>query len=160
NYIETFLKAIIIGCFISSINISFAQTNTDSLKKELFSDSILKVYEKERIADSLKRTELEKQLAQLKSTDNLAKQELQAELQALKSKKEEDLLKQKNKNDSLKVFTVGFLVSPYIDTIFFIFIRLGSFTPKERAVAIQNKIKQIGQKRNFNPDSLIVSPHE
>ena len=42
------------------------------------------------------------------------------------------------------------------DTLFTIYSRLGSFSPKERAKAVSERIQNLAGLRNFSADSLVV----
>ena len=71
-----------------------------------------------------------------------------------------DSLKQKHAADSLHKIATGFPVTSFHDTLFNIYNRQGSFTPKERAEAIGNRISKLGDDYDFNPDSVVVIPSE
>lgn len=115
----------------------------------------------ERLADSLKRTQLQMQVSQLSNADNIKKEALLKKLEALRAADSIRLVKQKHQVDSLRKFVKGFPVVFFRDTLFSLFTRQGSFTAKERAEAIENRIKKLPDVYGFNLDSLkLVSAEE
>ncbi len=114
----------------------------------------------DRLADSLKRQQLEKQVAQLSSADNLKRLDLLKEVNAIKEKDSLRLVQQKHQIDSLRKFVKGFPVVPFRDTLFSLYTRQGSFTAQERAEAIASRIEKLSGDYNFRPDSLKVVDNE
>ncbi|RYU89594.1 hypothetical protein EWM62_14870 [Mucilaginibacter terrigena] len=84
----------------------------------------------------LKRAGLLKELATLRQSDSLRQ------------------ARQKHQVDSLRKFVNGFGVVPFRDTLFYIFTRQGSFTPKDRAEAIAKRISNLSDDYSFRADSL------
>ncbi|MDP2686793.1 MAG: mechanosensitive ion channel [Aequorivita sp.] len=153
---------------IFSVLTNFAQQDTISSKNdslnivrlENYNQKLLQI-EKQRIADSLKKTELEAEISKLKTTDNLKKEELQAQLTALSEKETKRIESKKAQIDSLKKTTKGFPVIGFFnDTLFVIYSKLGSFSPKERASFISRKIDNLGDNYDFNSNSLKVVDSE
>lgn len=58
--------------------------------------------------------------------------------------------------DSLKNINTAAAVVPFGDTLFLINERVGSFSARERALVISDRIKKIGNQRGYTPDSLNV----
>lgn len=110
-----------------------------------------------RVADSLKKAELEKQLS---GADNIQKTQLSKQLIALNSRDSLNALRQRRQIDSLRAFVKGFPVAPFHDTLFYIFTRQGSFTAGDRAEAISSRINKLSDHYHFNPDSLKIVPAE
>lgn len=152
--------------FLFAFIFTFGQTQTDTIKKS-DSDSIkntelikfteiLQQYDSVKIADSLYKEELLKEIESLKSTDNLKKDELQNRLKELSNA---DSLKRIGKQktiDSLRVLTQGYPVVPFDDTLFLIYSKVGSFTAKDRALTIQNKIIKLTDDPKYEPDSIKI----
>ncbi|RYY37262.1 MAG: mechanosensitive ion channel family protein, partial [Sphingobacteriaceae bacterium] len=90
--------------------------------------------------DSLRKVQLQTELASLKSTDNLKKAELLSELKSIRSTDSLRRLNQRRQVDSLKRFVKGFPVKPFFDTLFVVYSKQGSFTAEERAAAIAGRI--------------------
>lgn len=105
----------------------------------------------ERLADSLKKAELEKQLS---TADNLKKAQLVKELDAFRQKDSLRTVERKHQIDSLRSFVKGFPVIPFRDTLFYLFTRQGSFTAQDRAAAIGSRINKLSSAYHFNPDSI------
>jgi small-conductance mechanosensitive channel len=134
----------------------------DSLRNEtLFNQSSqLQELETRRIIDSARQSELQQQLKGLQSSESSKRQALQTELDQVRGKEAERLLRKKQKIDSLRAFVKGFPVAPFDDTLFFIYARLGSFSPRERATAVTLRIRNLADDYFFAVDSLKQSPAE
>ncbi|MEP6464864.1 MAG: mechanosensitive ion channel domain-containing protein [Parafilimonas sp.] len=161
-------KLILLIClFLLSNKIVFSQQDTthiaDSLHNEILSEQSrqLQALEFERNADSVKRDDLQQQLSVLKTTDNVKKQELQKELDAIKNKDSLRIAQKKKKIDSLKTFVKGYAVVPFLkDTLFSIYNKVGSLSPKDRADAIDDRIKKLAGDYYFRPDSINIVANE
>ncbi|MBL7994376.1 mechanosensitive ion channel family protein, partial [bacterium] len=108
-------------------------TKNDSLNAAILSDynERLAEIERLRLADSIKKAELQAQLSLLKTTDNLKKEELQKQLQELTNKESRRLEQKKAQIDSLRHTAKSFpVVGFFDDTLFTIFSKLGSFSAK------------------------------
>jgi len=58
------------------------------------------------------------------------------------------------KKEKLNLQISGYPVIPFNDTLFLVYNKIGSFTAKERAKAISNRIKTLYKEPYFNSDSL------
>jgi len=153
---------------VFSASFGFSQEDTVSVKKDSLNIILLENYnkrlseiERQRVADSIKKSELEAELSALKTTDNLKKEELQAQLIALNEKEIKRLADKKTKIDSLKKVTPGFPVFGFFnDTLFVLYSRLGSFSPKERADAISERIDRLTDNLDFGANSLKIEDAE
>ncbi len=141
-------------------------TETDSISKnDSIQEAILNSFnqkilenEKQRIADSTKKADLEAQLKSLKTTDNLQKEELLRQLSDIEEKEQKRIAEQKARIEILRSAAKGFPVIGVLeDTLFLVGTRIGASTPKERAERITSKIEELYENENFNPDSLIVT---
>ncbi|MFD0764622.1 mechanosensitive ion channel family protein [Mucilaginibacter lutimaris] len=117
----------------------------------------VKQLSEERLADSIKRTDLQKQLS---TADNLQKRDLLEKLETLRQKDSLRYVNQKRQIDSLRAFVKGFPVIPFRDTLFYIFTRQGSFTARDRAEAISNRIAKLSDIFAFKTDSLKLAKAE
>ncbi|WJS92757.1 mechanosensitive ion channel family protein [Flavobacterium johnsoniae] len=54
----------------------------------------------------------------------------------------------------------GYPVSPFKDTLFLVYTNVGSFSAKERANYISNKIKKLYEESFFEKDSVIIVPSD
>ena len=139
-----------------------AQTDSSNKKNDSLNTVKLEEYnkrlketEEQRLADSVKKAELEAQINSLKTTDNLKKEELQKQLQELNDKDAKRIAQKKAQIDSLRKTAVGFPVMGFFnDSLFLIYNRLGSFTAGDRADAISSRIKKLADNFRFSADSL------
>lgn len=159
---------LVFGLIILSSASAQPQTDTSSVNNDSINASILANYnqqlqqiEQQRLADSVKKAELEIELSSLKTTDNLKKEELQKQLKEISKQEENRLAQKKAKIDSLRSTAKGFPVLGFFnDTLFTIYNKSGSFSAKERALAIANKIKNLSDVFGFKEDSLKLIPSE
>ena len=122
--------------------LGYCQTDSlkqsDSLNTTLLKeyDNKLKLIEQQRIRDSIKKSELELQLSQLK---------------------EKRIAEKKAKIDSLRISAKSFHVIGFFnDTLFPIYNKLGSFTAHDRALAISKRIKKLKNDYSFSYKTLKV----
>jgi small-conductance mechanosensitive channel len=111
----------------------------------------------ERVADSLRKAELEKRLS---TADNLQKEQLLKELTSFREKDSSRNVARKHQIDSLRTFVKGFPVIPFRDTLFYLFTRQGSFTAQDRAEAVSNRIRKLSSSYHFNVDSVKLTESE
>jgi small-conductance mechanosensitive channel len=117
--------------------------------------------EKQRVQDSVRKTELEAKLNALSTTDNLKKEELQRQLQELREADGNRLLNKKRQIDSLRLTAVGYPVTGFFnDTLFTIFSGLGSFSARERADVISARVKRIAGGYRYKKDTLSLTETE
>ena len=149
-------------------SIGFAQKDTTSIEKDSLNILVLENYnnkllliENQRVIDSVKRKDLESQINALKTTDNLKKEELKAQIIALNQKDSLRISSKKAQIDSLKKTTLGYPVKDlFNDTLFFIYAKLGSFSPKDRADAITRRIDKLADNFSYDENSLKLEPSE
>ena len=113
----------------------------------------------ERLADSLKKVELEKQYEGVSATDQ-EKLALIKELAAIKGRDSIRKIHQQQQIDSLRQFVKGYPVHPFVDTLFLIYTRQGSFLAKDRALAVNGRVVKLSEQYDFNVDSLKLVPSE
>src|SRR5690554_171803 len=163
--IKILLAFLAIVCTASTV---LSQEDTIKVRKDSVNIALLESYSKrlhdiesQRIADSVQKSELEQQLKALKTTDNLKKEELQAQLLAIAEKENLRLSQKKIRIDSLKKITKGYPVTGFFkDTLFLLYSKLGSFSPKDRAEALIEKLEKLGDEFNFDNTSLVVEHAE
>ncbi|MBE99736.1 mechanosensitive ion channel family protein [Flavobacterium coralii] len=121
----------------------------------------LETLEQQRLADSVKKVQLQQQLQSLQTTDNLKKEQLQQQLKALNSREAQRIADKKARIDSLRATAKGYPVTGFFkDTLFTIYSKLGSFSARDRANAISERIQVLGDDYLFSGDSLKVIPSE
>ena len=147
---------------------ALAQTDSTSQKNDSLNTVALREYneklalvEKQSQADSLKRAELEARLSSLKTTDNLKKEELQKQLQTLNDKETQRIAQKKARIDSLRQTVKSYPVTGFFnDTLFVIYSKYGSFSAKDRAEAISNRIAKLKDAYGFRSILLKVEEAE
>ena len=165
------IKTLFLICFLTLSTCFYANAQDDSLKNQ---DSIalqdsasiviqdkftkkIEEIEQQRLADSVKKAELELQINSLQTTDNLKKEELQKQIQDIKDAADKRLSQKKAQIDLLRNNAKAYPVTGFFkDTLFLIYAKLGSFSAKDRALAISERIYNLGKNYDFIPDSLIV----
>lgn len=141
---------------------SFAQTDSASKQSDSLNTAKLEQYnqrikeiEKQRMADSVKKAELEAQINLLQTTDNLKKAELQKQLQELNDQEANRLVQKKAQIDSLRKTATAYPVLGFFnDSLFLIYSKLGSFSAKDRADAISKRVNNLTDNFRFSVDSL------
>ena len=107
----------------------------DSLNSAILQNFNKKLNEIEqlRIADSITKVNLEKQIGSLQNTDNLKKEELQKQLEQLKHQEALRFEEKKRQIDSLRLTAKAYPVIGFFnDTLFFIYNESGSFSAGTR----------------------------
>ena len=135
---------------------SVAAINQDSIRLEQYNTKI-QIIESQRVADSIKKVELLAEIQSLKTTDNLKKETLQAQLDAISAQETERLAAKKREVEALRATSKGVPVMGFFkDTLLTIYSRLGSFSPEERAKAVNQRIQNLAGLRDFSADSLVI----
>lgn len=147
------------------LNTLVATAQNDSIKKsDSINAAVIKEYRVQQLVnsnqlrlDSIKKTQLEKELLSLKTTDNLKKEELLKQLDDLKNAENLRIATKKEKINLLKGSANGFpVLGAFNDTLFIIYNRLGSFSAQERAEAVSNRLIKLQSNFNFNPKDLKI----
>ncbi len=160
---------------LSGVNPLFAQSDSNSRKEKQSASQLVDSEKNEflsnqsdefqkvkagQIGDSLRLLELKNEILRLGTGNN-------SKVQALSDEQERILIKdsirkvlQKLKIDSLRAIVNGFPVTLSRDTLFFVFTKLGSYSPKERARIISERILRLAENYFYSEDSLIVIPSE
>lgn len=137
--------------------------NNDSINQialQQYNQRLLEV-EMQRIADSIKKSELEAQLLKLKTTDNLQKEELLLQLKSIEESEKGRLENKKSHIDSLRKTAKGYPVLGVMkDTLLLVYTKIGAATPKERATNISRKVEQLYDDDFLNADSILVMKSE
>ena len=148
--------------------VSLGQTDSLSLYNDSINNANLLEYnkrlaevEKERVADSLKKAELEAQLLALKTTDNLQKADLIKQLETIKENDKKRLADKIAQIDSLRNTEIGYPVLGFKkDTLFLIYTKMGASSPMERALSITRKINLLYEDDFLISDSIYISKAE
>jgi small-conductance mechanosensitive channel len=138
-----------------------AQYISDSIANQLEEYSnLVRRSEQKRIDDSVKKVELLQQITLLKENDKLKQADLLRQVRNIEIQDSTRKAEQLKKINQLKETAVGYPVTPFGDTLFMVFTKLGPVMPKERAANIAKKIEVLYHDDNFKPDSLQVILNE
>ena len=113
-----------------------------------------------KFSDSLEEVVLIKQISELKSQDKKRKEELLARYDSLQKMQALNREKIKRQVDSLRSSTAGVPVIFDKDTLFFIYSKIGPFSPTDRAKSISTKLYKLVDDYAFNPSSINISENE
>lgn len=141
---------------------SLSQKN-DSINRSVLQDYNEKLteFEKQRLVDSIKKADLESQLLQLKTTDNLQKEQLLNQLRTIEESEKQRIADKKAQIESLRSIAKGYpVVGVMKDTLFYIYSKIGASTAAERAVSIAKKIRTLYEDDFFKADSILVLKSE
>ncbi len=135
----------------------------DSLNAVLLKEYTVRManIELQRVADSTQKAKLLDQIGSLDERDTRRKEKLEDELKQLDEQEAMRMALKKVRIDSLRATAkpspvIGF----FEDTLFSIYSRLGSFSAKERADAINRRLLRMGNTFAFSKDSMIVVQSE
>lgn len=144
---------------------SFGQADTSVQKKDSLSNVILQDFqekisdfEQQRIEDSIQKKELENQLNSLTTADNLKRAELERKLREIENEQVQLREKKRAHIDSLRANAIGYPVKGFFDdTLFLVYTNSGSFSARDRAVAISDRIHKIEHDINFKNDTINIT---
>lgn len=142
----------------------FSQTDSLRIDNDSINLSMLEDYtnrlaeiEEQRGIDSIKKVELEAQYLELKTTDNLQKEDLLQQLKTINEQEDQRILDKKARIDALRNTAKGHLiVGPMKDSLFVVYSKIASSTPQERAKNISAKIKTLYDDDFMQTDSIKV----
>ena len=155
---------LMLSCSIAS----YRQTDSIVQKNDSINNIALNEYnqklakvEQQRIADSIKKIELESQLLKLKTTDNLQKEDLLQQLKSIEENEKKRIEDKKAHIESLRNTAKGYpVIGAMKDTLFLIYSKIGASTPKERAINISRKIEKLYEDDFLKADSILVMKSE
>ena len=113
-----------------------------------------------QMADSLRMLELKNEMLSLGTGNNSKKQAISDEQERIRIKDSIRTILQKLKIDSLRSVLNGFPVILSQDTLFYVYTKLGSYSPKERARVISSRLDRLAEEYYYNEDSLVIIPSE
>ena len=143
---------------------SFGQADTSGLKKDSLALRAQQEYRQKlaeiqalRIADSIKKTELESQILNLQTADNLEKEDLLQKLKAVEEAEVQRIEGLKAQIDSLRAIEKGYPVTGVMkDTLFLLYAKIGEFTAHDRARSISSRIEKLYDDEFLQTDSIQV----
>jgi small-conductance mechanosensitive channel len=114
----------------------------------------------DQMGDSIRLLQLKYELLKLGTNDKAKKDAIATERDQIKIKDSLRKVLQKLKIDSLRSIVSGFPIILSQDTLFYVFTKLGSYSPRERAKVVSYRIDRLAEDYYFNEDSLVVVPSE
>jgi small-conductance mechanosensitive channel len=112
----------------------------------------------DRVGDSIRMLQLKKELLQLGNSVSARKEALRAEQNQILNRDSVRYSILKRKVDSIRSLVTGFPVILGQDTLLFVYAKLGSFSPKERADALSKRLRNLADDYFFSGDSLTIVP--
>ena len=158
-------------CLVSGTSFLQAQTDTgakrigkqsaravDSEKNQILiqQSDVFESIQVDRIGDSIRLIQLNKEIQELNTEDNKKKRELSIELDQIRSRDSLNYRALKHQVDSMRSIVSGFPVILDYDTLFYIYARLGSFTPEARARILSQRLLAMSDDYFFDPDSIKI----
>lgn len=110
-----------------------------------------------RQADSLQEARLQAEIDRLKASENEKKLELKMRLDSLKRASAARAIKLQHHIDSLRATTTGAPIIFMEDTLFFVYTKLGPYSPQLRAQHIQENLIKISEGESFDAEKLVVN---
>jgi len=160
---------------LSGINPLYAQSDSnskkqipgsekkiDSEKNEILTrqSEEFQIIKGQQIEDSIRLLQLKKEILLLGTADQKKKRALSNERDELSNRDSLRRILQKSKIDSLRSTVNGFPVFISRDTLFYLFTKLGSYSPRERAKVVSNRIYKLAEEYYYTEDSLMITPSE
>ncbi|MDA3893259.1 MAG: mechanosensitive ion channel family protein [Salinivirgaceae bacterium] len=118
--------------------------------------SLLKKADSIKIADSISKEVLKKQLDELRTYEKSKRIKLQKKLAELIVNDSLRKVKLKREVDSLKLSAKGYVIKPYKDTLFVVYTKIGSITAAERSEIINERLAELYQSFFLKTDSLTI----
>ncbi len=154
------IRVLFIVTFVLIISFfSYAQVDSTTIKLQKF-QVLLGQLKQNRLADSIKKVQLQNEYSQLKSNDNSGKMSILEELNTINVKDSLRKVDMIARARYLRKSVVGYPVTLFSDTIFKIYTRIGASTPSDRALNVTKRIKNLYDNDFFNPDSLVLVESE
>lgn len=137
---------------VKSVNVDINLASSQNRTKDLIqiADSI-------QLSDSLQAAALEAEIKMLKDSERSRREALQAKIDSLNRKKAEQKIMLQHQVDSLRAVTQGVPLLFNGDTLFYVFTKLGPFSPTQRAESISKKLTKLGDLEDFDSNNLVVS---
>lgn len=157
------LLFIFLGLFYGTILVAQeTAVPTDSLAQSISEsgDRFLLKVDSSAVADSLEEVFILRQIDELKAGDRQAKKRLEKQLDSLKAFKTKRQTRIQQQVDSVRSLTPGIPVVLFEDTVFYIYSRIGPFSPAERAQSLQRKLEALVENEQFDAQKLHVEQGE
>ncbi len=157
NIIAVFLY-IFCTAFQANAQTDSLNVAADSLVNKILVETAreLKQSRQRFISDSIRKAELEKEINLLKSNDKRKRNELQEKIRQIEQDDSLRLARQQKKVAEMRAITQGFAVNPFEDTLFFLYTKIGPFSPRERVARINKHIQELYKGNTYDSSALQV----
>jgi small-conductance mechanosensitive channel len=156
-------KLITISLLILFTQLIFSQEDTakiliDTLKTNEVDATFLLLRKADsiRLADSISKEVLRKQIDELRTYETSKRKKLEAELNSLVRNDSVRKTVLKREIDSLRSYAQGYAIIPHKDTIYEVYTKIGTLTAKERSEIIQERLRELYQSYLPRKDSLTI----
>ena len=157
------MKSLFLGLtvYITVFCACFGQVDTTNKSSKLVdqvdaSITLIQKGDSTKISDSIQKVVLRQQIEDLKSYEKSKREALEAELKEINKKDSLHRAQLKIELDSIKKVAIGVPVTPYRDTLFYFYTRIGRITPKERARIVTQRLEELYPVFFVGSDSLSV----
>jgi small-conductance mechanosensitive channel len=154
NFIHYINYSLFSLLFFFGLNDIYAQNSIDSNAREI-NEAVLIRNQQQANIDSLVKQKLEQEL-KAATGDRQKTLALEKKLKEIEQADSLRKLSQFREIATLKKTTKGYPVVLNLDTLFYIYTRIGSFDAQQRSLAISEKIKTLYEDAFYNLDSLRI----
>lgn len=159
SYYRRRLIFALLFCLCSKAAFSQVKPDSDSLRADSLqhaAEKMLLQQQQQHQLDSVVKTQLQNDL-QAAAGDKQKTKELQGRLDKLASADSARKAEQLQKIAELKKSTAGFPVVLLDDTLFYVYTKIGSFSARDRAAAVSQRIKKLYDDPFYRADSLTLN---
>lgn len=121
---------------------------------------VLQTLRQQQIIDSLERKNLREELNKIKVKTDEDKLNLKKHEEELELVKEQQSKQFKERVDSIRANSKGYAVAPFNDTLFYVYAKLGSTLPIDRAFNVKNRIQKLADDDLAKVDSFKIEKNE
>ncbi len=150
--------------FICSQSISAQQDSLNSVSVDRSLESgqvrtsnLMQIADSIQLSDSIQAAALQAEINLLQDSERSRREALQAKIDSLNRRKAEQKIMLQHQVDSLRAVTVGAPLTFNGDTLFYIFSKLGPFSPSQRAESISKKLNRLGDLDDFDSNKLVIT---
>lgn len=121
---------------------------------------MLQSLRQQQIIDSLERKNLKEELNKIRVKTDEDKLNLAKHKEELELVKELQSKQFKQRVDSIRANSKGYAVAPFNDTLFYVYAKLGSTLPVDRAFNVKNRIQKLADDDLAKVDSFRIEKNE
>lgn len=122
--------------------------------------SLVQALRDQRKVDSLERKMLREELAIIKEINFAERQNLLQANNDSTLRKEAKQQYFKQRVDSIRANAQGYAIAPFNDTLFYVYAKLGSILPRDRALNVKSRIRKLSENELVQVDSFKIEETE